>query len=519
MSEFYSLEQQKNRPEKPTLEEKLHEEYPELESRLTFAWPLGEKRRKAIKMFNSGTLDSKMTLELLESSDFIERQAGLFLLKECPITITDSSKKDYKKIQSIVEKIIKDGGDGWEIATWAKIKILVVNEGEKALPILEKISENETADWRLADAALDTRIKMIVETHGEEALPILEKMSDENPNFREKLIPAIGDFGEKALPILERMIHDDAYFKDDKELAVQTLGNIGEKTLPILEKMSQDEDSDIRIMAVWALDDIGEKSLPILERMIENEKGKNDIVRRAAIKAKIKIITETQGEKAMQILEKMSQGDDNFVKETIKEEIKQPRWSERQKFLRSRKPLFATPYTKELAQKIIEVSEAADELRKKFKDKFIGLIIFGSTARGYFKPDSDLDWAIIAKDEKVSDYFWKKANSLNLCAKHHIQVNKEKGVDEGDHYNLFCGLFFGDREKLMELQKKVLETINEKEWDEIREIIATEETRLFKAQERFNLKDKELEKIKQFALLLRVPPSYEESLKIVRSNF
>jgi len=486
VSELSSLEQPKNKPEKPTLEEKLHEEYPKLESRLTFTWPLSERRREAIKMLNSGTFEPERVLKLLKSSDFVERKVGLFLIKECSPILTDSSKENYAKIQSVLEKMSEEMGGGY--------------------------SERK--------AVAQTRIKILVETEGEKALPILEKMLKDNKDdyaVKESVIPAFGCIGEKALPILERTVFDDNYHFE-RRLLFETMGDIGEKALPVLEKMSENEECLVRRLTVYALGRIGEKALPILEKMSENEN--SPFISGMVIRAKIKVIAETQGKKALPILEKMSQDKDFHVSEAAKEEmnrLKQPSWLEHQKFLRSRKPLFATPYTKELAQRIIKVSEIAKDLQNKFGDKFIGLTIFGSTAKGYFKPGSDLDWGIIAKDKEVSEYFRKKAASLNLCFEHYVQVDKENKLkDKWDV--LFYGLFFGNRQKLLKLQEKTLETLSEGWWDDIRKFIMGMETDVDKAIERFGLQKKELEKIKQFALLLRVPPPYQEALNAIRSQ-
>lgn len=71
----------------------------------------------------------------------------------------------------------------------------------------------------------------------------------------------------------------------------------------------------------------------------------------------------------------------------------------------TRKPLFATPETKDLIEKIRKLERISERLKKEFGDDFVGIIIFGSTAKGYRLEESDIDWGIIAKNEKVPERF------------------------------------------------------------------------------------------------------------------
>jgi len=60
--------------------------------------------------------------------------------------------------------------------------------------------------------------------------------------------------------------------------------------------------------------------------------------------------------------------------------------------------------------------------------------------------------------------------------------------------------------------------MEESEWDKIRRTIMSEETDLSKAALRFGIPDEEVEKIKICAILLRVPPSYDEMIEIVEKR-
>ncbi|MCD6148946.1 hypothetical protein J7J18_06265, partial [bacterium] len=72
--------------------------------------------------------------------------------------------------------------------------------------------------------------------------------------------------------------------------------------------------------------------------------------------------------------------------------------------------------------------------------------------------------------------------------------------------------------EFLKIQKKFLEGINEREWDEIREKIMREKTPLFKAEWRFFMDEEELTKISQAISLLKTPPPYKETLEILEER-
>jgi predicted nucleotidyltransferase len=278
--------------------------------------------------------------------------------------------------------------------------------------------------------------------------------------------------------------------------------------------MSKDEVSVVREAVAKALGNLGEQSLPILEKMSKDE---NLDVRKAAIQARIKIIVESKGEQSLPILEKMSKDEVDAVRKAAKTAIAQLKKGGYKYLLSTQKPLFATPETKVLAERIKKLQEIAQKLKEKFKDKFIGITILGGMAKGYLREESDLDWGIIAKDKKVSEEFQKIAKSLNLCHEHYAEVSKKNEVLKNKDV-LFYGLFFGDHKELRKLQKIAFQNMDKNEWDDIRRHIMINETNLFKAAERFNINEEEMERLCQFATLLRVPPSYNEALEIVKKR-
>ena len=315
---------------------------------------------------------------------------------------------------------------------------------------------------------------------------------------------------EKFLPILEAMSKDEDWYV--RQSVAQAMGNSGEKSLPILEAMSKDKDWNVRRSAIQGrikiiIETKGEKSLPILEAM---SKDRDWDVRRAVAQALGNL-----GEKSLPILEAMSKDKDWDVRQEVAQALGkiQPARNKNKSLLSTRKPLFATLEIKSLMRKIQELQKIADKLKKEFGDKFIGLTIVGSTAKGYSTEESDIDWGIIAKDKIVSEKFRAMAESLNLCHEHYVGVDKNRRISENKDF-LFYGLFFGDFNELKKLQKAALEHMDEKQWNIIRKKIESNETNLSEAVKRFNILEEEMEKITIFSSLLRVPLSYKKTLEL-----
>lgn len=446
MPKFFSLE----KPKKEEVEEINQElkEFPELKPRLTFNFSLNENRRDALEMINrESEIDSEKIMQLIQSSDFVERNAGLYLISQKP----DFSEEDKKEILQILDGMVQDRDeDVKKVALRAKVNLVLMAQDEESL---EKISKDK--DWMVREAA----------------------------------IQVFGSFGDKYLPILERMSKDD---KDlyVKELArAQVLINRGEKSLPILEKMSRDKHFSVRESAIEILGQIGKKSLPILEQMMLKEEDDylRDLI--STTLNNLKILSES------------------FHK-----------W-----LFATQKPLFATPFTKELSEQIIELENISRLVKDKFGNDFIGLTIFGSVSKGYANKKSDLDWSFIAKNKEASKCFndlVKSSSNLRPCV---FGGRYNVGLGAGDpieqHQDaLFYGLFFGDRKQLLKLQKEVLNNISEEDWDKIRKQILEHETNLNKIAQRVEIKNSELEQIRQASALLRVPPPYNETLKMFKSK-
>lgn len=130
--------------------------------------------------------------------------------------------------------------------------------------------------------------------------------------------------------------------------------------------------------------------------------------------------------------------------------------------LGSQKPLFATPHTKELTDALMDTQKLSQRLKERSGDKFIGIIVFGSAFKGYYKRP-DIDSSIVLKEGAVDEIYQFLNDELTPRHVFEFHEHVEIGTDNevishfGESQKLFSGLFFGDYNKLVRLQKTLLE--------------------------------------------------------------
>lgn len=410
---FYSLEH-------PTLEglEKLEKElseYPELKPRLTFPFPLDKERIEAIEMLRTGKIDQERVVKLIESQDFIERDAGIYFLDK----IKGLSNESINRLQSIL------GDKEWkeknrELAEKIKVKIILETEGEKALETLTKMSQAQV----LVDlAAQMAAIEGLGEIGNEKSLPVLEKLCKKEKGSpvlvktadkaRVKIILKTQP-EEKALPILRKMYLEPGPVEIELA-ATEGLGSLSnKKAIKTLREKGWIVDLDlpktvleetgaqaVRNIIMQIAEKGGEKARADLREMCRDE---NEYVSRPAAKSLARLIIKTEGKKADEVLIETFKDYDEGVKEAVEFEKNKHEW-----LLGTQKPLFATAHLKELAKNLLELEKTSSKLKEEFGDKFIGLIVFGSAFKGYyFEKKREIDLVIIAKEDaarKIRDYY------------------------------------------------------------------------------------------------------------------
>lgn len=197
--------------------------------------------------------------------------------------------------------------------------------------------------------------------------------------------------------------------------------------------------------------------------------------------------------------------------------------------LGSRKPIFGTNFPREAAERLVKVKKVFNSIKKSEKEGehesswykhhgLDGVVVVGSTTKGYVTPGSDLDFMLLTKNEDVIQEFRKQLESNRIVP---CELSKQyQGDVEADRYldsvaHLFTGVYIGDREALYRHQRTAISTITVEEWEEIRLRIAVNETLDEKAKSRLGLTQQELRKINAATLITRVPPPLEEAKKVV----
>lgn len=246
--------------------------------------------------------------------------------------------------------------------------------------------------------------------------------------------------------------------------------------------------------------------------------------------------------------------------------------AQREKMLRllaSKNPAFASLETEALIGRLKTIEDIVQKLQKTFGENFIGITVYGSTAKGHMIKESDLDFTVIAYDKEIRKKFQKMLweNKIEACPSfdRYLELSQNKKLKStlraplkffkflihgekkhtsqsefsitsyaefpvyrsGDALKeeylydlapLFHGLFFGDRKTFLEVQLSVLEKLNPALWDRVRRVILTINSSLLKAQRRFGFTDDEAKKIRAEICILRTPPPYEEALEFIRDQ-
>lgn len=403
----------------------------------------------------------------------------------------------------------KERTDAIEIVRTGKINEDSVNMLLKSRDFIKKSAGKSLKDLFLkkpypyATTAVREGIENLLKTGTEEALPVLGQMLLDNSDWSIKVSSA------EAL----------SKITDKKTIEILKKADFQELTDKLTFRQREVHHRTIKDAINGVIKNIAEKesekAIPILEEMCQDVTN----VRIPAVRVLTKIIKETKGDEAAGLLKKNFTEENLKMRHVIDFEINKQTW-----LLGSQKALFATPYTEELVKGLKEVQEINQRLKKKFGDKFIGLVVYGSSAKGYFE-NSDIDSTFIAKEGIVYDILDFIANGLP--ERRLVEFHEQLAIDSnnevmdlfGESAGLFHGIFFGDRKKLVLLQKTLLEKTSENDWDKLREKILDRETENFdKLAERFGLSQEETEKIKLITMLTRTPPTRDETLKIVRRS-
>lgn len=440
-----------------------------LEARLTFPFSMSKERKDAIQMNRSENIDPEKLVSLMESRDFVEKMSGLFLLRYTKAgQLGDGA---YIVIEQSIREIIN-----YDIVQEDDLKLMILEQlpgcfnrldKDKAISIISNLLSGSKNEQEVA-------VAILCQLEGPEKNILIEQIVNQaGAETKSNLAYSLREAGKEAIPVLERLCSDSD--GDVRANAVSSLGKMGQSALVALRRVAADSmNPETKEAADMAIEDIA-------DRFTDQDE------------------TDTPGTK--------NQAAKTQDTETFK------KW-----LLRNQKTLFATPHTKELAEELTHIEQICTELETEFPDDFVGVVIFGGTEKGYYKPGSDLDFKLIAKTRRVYDRFVSKVSEFVPTD----AVESKKFVDaeslspaHPDADILFRGIFIGDRDTLLELQAEVTKKSDDKQWDRIRSEVILYETVLGKLKMRANLPVQEATKIENATMIMKAPPTREQAVKLL----
>ncbi|MFA4946243.1 MAG: HEAT repeat domain-containing protein [Candidatus Micrarchaeia archaeon] len=476
--------------------------------RLTFLFPLSRDRQSALDLLTAETPNLETAQRLInESSDPHVLAAALLIhpkeeaslkkikqLLEHPDwrvqqaagqAIANHSKTTKKELNELLENPIEDV----QVAAAQAI----ANHPETTRQELKKLLKHPY--WQVQRAA-----GQAIANNPETTRQELEKLL-EHPNgwVQRAAAQTLGNYPETTKQELEKVLKHPYWWM--QQVAAQAIANHPETTRQELEKLLEHPIGGVQVAAAEAIANHPETTRQELEKLLEHSHG---WVRRAA--------AQTLGnypETTRQELEKLLEHSDWWVRRAARLTIMKRFGDSRP--LYSRKTLFATGYPKELLTRLKKLDGIVRQLKVKYGDDFTGVTVFGSTSKGYVTPESDLDYAVIARNPKALEKFKKRAENLKLKLCHEYYVHPE---ETGEPANaLFRGLFIGDHKQLRQAQRKIIQRISQPEWNRIVNRIRETEKNLGKADQRFGLTREESLKLQLAAELARVPPEDIEEMR------
>ena len=171
------------------------------------------------------------------------------------------------------------------------------------------------------------------------------------------------------------------------------------------------------------------------------------------------------------------------------------------RILGSRRPHLATPYRDDIVRRLDHINDVSEALKK--YPGFTGIVVLGSTAKGYAELDSDLDVAVLGEGAGLlGEARGLLGRDYRVCGP--LMEGLTRPGEGGDL--LFRGLFFGRRESMETAQRDFLRRATPAQWEEVRERILAKEGNILKAAERLGVGEEELGRLRLRALLQKVPP-------------
>jgi predicted nucleotidyltransferase len=314
----------------------------------------------------------------------------------------------------------------------------------------------------------------------------------------EYLLSKIGEGGDKhVLEVLKKL--EEKNVRPVRE-AIKKARSKHQDLEKILKTLSEHDDLWVREVIAKNANQLGKYGPLILEKLASDEQlGVKEAVLKSAWK---------MGESGLPILKKFVNDKNRFVSTMAKDAVSV--FAGYSELFWNQKPLFATPYTKELVKKVSKLNEVSKQLKEEFGNAFVGISVLGSTSRGDMGPKEDLDYTMIAENEKVLKRFNELAgDELLLDKEGYVKPGNIESLSPDGVSMLFSGIFFGDNKRLSKLQSKAVEKMDDSQWDQARKRMLSRTTDISKGVEKGGV-------LEHATSLLRVPRTREETLKVLK---
>ena len=377
---------------------------------------------------------------------------------------------------------------------------------------------------------------------GEKPEFVLEEEKDW-PSYIESRVAALNAAASFDLEKLNQLLIDDPDLNRPELLQFlsrqfetarrenKSLPELSPEMINRFAKLANNQNKNVRQDVATAFHQLGEteSALEILQRMANDK----DFWVRRGVAAALHQLGET--ESAFEILQGMANDEDSWVRQDVAAALGKIRYQSLSAEGRKRitdslilrqEPVLANPaieavYPQETAESpLLKLSDLVSSLQAKYPP-LVGLLVLGSLSKGYWIPSSDLDWGLIFTNMKTKDKnaltedFTREAQErgFKLCVDHSLDASSPANCSPESLEIAFNGLFFGDRERLKELQSKIIEAVNEDKWNQIRQYWSEQLENYSKMIDRFGLSQEKADKIKMLRNFLWQLPSYQEAKK------
>lgn len=439
---------------------------------------------------------------------------------------------DVGSLVKLVEVFVRlrDNETAWEIFNKIETKgtkfsvleaayILAETNTEKIYQIIERFRNDNDYFVRLKVVRCLIKIGRI-----DEAINILENLEyDENLALKLSVIEILYEISTKGLRLeaveelktnlIEGLKNSDDLWErlnlaekliklnnEEINLVFEILNTVMQR----LDEVSEEENEFYCEEIIDIVEVIGISALKILS-LIKNNKSENVRIKIARALAKM-------GRVGLEMLEEMKNDQSREVVKEVEAAIFQNEILERLKDQREKdslirslilrqEPILANPFimmffNEDDKNLILKLNDIIADLRNKYPN-LIGLSVLGSLSKGYWTSTSDIDWGLIVDgdiSEELIKSFKEKCEEVGfrLCDfDNNLNVANLEGQYLGNLQIAFNGLFIGDRKRLKEIQRKIINYVSQEGWDFIRDVYNENQANIHKMMERFNFSQEE----------------------------